>query len=174
MRDVALTGEAFFDVVHDTTRPFRIHTRGTTTEDVGTAFDLRAYESDSAVRVVVATGAVSVRATSHPAPVTLTHGMLGVIEHESDVKITPNVALDRFIAWTRGQLVFTNTPLPVALRDLSRWFDLDIELGSPRLVTRSLTGAFADDPVPDVLRAIEAALDVHAERDGRRVRLYPR
>lgn len=173
-RDVALTGEAFFNVVHDTTRPFRVHARGTTTEDVGTAFDLRAYEADSAVQVVVAAGAVSVRATLHPAPVVLGRGTLGLVEHEGDVKITPNIALDRFIAWTKGQLVFTNTPLPLALRDLGRWFDLDIQLGSPRLATRSLTATFADDPIPDVLRAIDDALDVRAERDGRRVTLYPR
>jgi transmembrane sensor len=173
-RDVALTGEAFFEVVHDTARPFRVHTHGTTTEDVGTAFSLRAYQTDSAVRIVVASGTVSVRAIAHPSPVVLPHGTLGVVDPAGDVRITPHVAVDRYLAWTKGQLVFTNTPLPVAVVELGRWFDLDIRLGAPQLATRSLTATFADDPVLDVLHALEESLDVKAIVDGRTVILDPR
>jgi ferric-dicitrate binding protein FerR (iron transport regulator) len=173
-RDVALTGEAFFEVVHDTAHPFRVHTRGTTTEDVGTAFDLRAYETDSAVRIVVASGAVSVRAIAHPSPLVLPRGTIGVVDPAGDVRITSHVAIDRYLAWTKGQLVFTNTPLPVAVLELGRWFDLDIRLGAPQLAPRSLTATFADDPVPDVLHALEESLDVKAIVDGHTVRLDPR
>ena len=151
-----------------------MRTHGTTTEDVGTAFDLRAYETDSSVRIVVATGAVAVRAIAHPSPLILRRGALGVVDPAGDVRITSHIAVDRYLAWTKGQLVFANTPLPIAVVELGRWFDLDIRLGAPQLVKRSLTATFADDPAADVLHALEESLDLRVIRDGRSVTLEPR
>src|SRR2546429_8326617 len=58
-RDVELDGEAYFDVQHDAARPFRVHAAGTVTEDLGTQFVIRSYATDTAVRVVVASGRVA-------------------------------------------------------------------------------------------------------------------
>ncbi len=53
-RSLYLEGEAYFDVRHDPGRRFVVHTAHAVTEDLGTRFDVRSYESDSTVQVVVA------------------------------------------------------------------------------------------------------------------------
>jgi transmembrane sensor len=58
-REISLDGEAFFDVVHDTNRPFRVHIKDAIVEDVGTSFDVRSYSGDPTVIVAVKEGAVT-------------------------------------------------------------------------------------------------------------------
>lgn len=59
-REVRLTGEAFFDVTKDKTRPFVINAHNVMVKVLGTSFNVRAYEGDPEVKVVVKTGRVSV------------------------------------------------------------------------------------------------------------------
>jgi transmembrane sensor len=59
-REVSLTGEAFFDVIKDKTRPFVINAQDVMVKVLGTSFNVRAYEGDPEVKVAVKTGRVSV------------------------------------------------------------------------------------------------------------------
>jgi transmembrane sensor len=173
-RDVALTGEGYFEVVHDTARPFRVHVGATTAEDIGTAFDVRAYGSDPGVRIIVSNGAVSIRANFTRSPVVLRRGSLGLVDAAGEVQVTAGVAVERYLAWTRGELVFTDEPLGTAVADIGRRFDLTIHLGDPALAARRLTASFADDPIADVVRALESAMGLRAVREGQTITLYPR
>ena len=173
-RDVVLAGEGYFEIAHDTTHPFRVRAGTITTEDIGTAFDLRAYGGDPGVRIVVSNGAVSIRADSTHAPVVLGRGSLGVVEARGDVRVTTGVAVERYLAWTEGKLVFTDEPLGVAVADIARRFDVAIRLGDPALAERRLTASFAADPIANVVRALESAMDLRAVREGQTITLYPR
>jgi transmembrane sensor len=172
-RDVALTGEAYFEVVHDPTHPFRVRAGGATAEDVGTAFDVRAITGERQVRVVVAGGAVSLRVAAHSTPAVLRRGTVAVVGAQGDVTVIHDVAVDQYLAWTRGELVFVDEPLPSAIQDIGRWYDLDIRLGDSRLAARTLTATFANDPVADVLRSVATAVDARVDRVGRVVTLVP-
>jgi len=65
-RELYLEGRAYFDVVHDSTRPFRVRTSNGLTEDVGTKFTVTAYPEQRATQVVVAEGAVTLAVRSRP------------------------------------------------------------------------------------------------------------
>ena len=174
-RTVSLVGQAYFEVSPDTAHPFRVWTAGTLTQDIGTRFDLRAYPHDSAIRLVVAEGAVAVRARSaaSPAPpVLLTSGMMATTGADGIVRVRSGIAADRYVSWSDGRLTFVDTPLSDAATDIGRWYDLDIRLGDPRLGSKTLTATF-DDPPAAVLAALEAALGVRAIQVGRVVTLYP-
>src|SRR3989442_5449990 len=58
-RDLYLDGEAYFQVARDSLRPLRVHTAGSVTEDLGTAFVVRAYGDQHTTEVVVTEGRVS-------------------------------------------------------------------------------------------------------------------
>ncbi len=182
-RTVSLTGHAYFDVTHDAAHPFRVWAGGILTEDVGTRFDIRAYALDSTLRLVVADGAVEVLTPTAPAdtrrdsaeplsPVIVTHGMMATSGADGVLRVRSGVATDRYLSWSDGRLAFDDTPLPEVVAELSRWYDLDIRLGDPRLASRTLTASF-DDPPAAVLVALEGALGVRATRVGRVVTLYP-
>jgi transmembrane sensor len=182
-RTVSLTGHAYFDVAHDAGRPFRVWAGGVLAEDIGTRFDIRAYARDSVMRLVVADGAVVMHTrraladASHDSavprsPVVVTRGMMATAGVDGVVRVRSGLATDRYLSWSDGRLAFDDTPLPEVVAELSRWYDLDIRLGDPRLASRTLTASF-DDPPAAVLVALEGALGIRATRVGRVVTLYP-
>ena len=59
-REVFLSGEAFFDVTKDPSRPFLVYANETVTKVLGTSFEIRAFENSQDVTVHVKTGRVSV------------------------------------------------------------------------------------------------------------------
>jgi ferric-dicitrate binding protein FerR (iron transport regulator) len=182
-RTVSLTGHAYFDVTHDAGHPFRVWAGGVLAEDIGTRFDIRAYARDSVTRLVVADGAVAMRtrrvwadgSDDKAVPlsaVLVTRGMMATAGADGVVRVRSGVATDRYLSWSDGRLAFDDTPLPEVVAELSRWYDLDIRLGDPRLASRTLTASF-DDPPAAVLVALEGALGVRVARVGRVVTLYP-
>ena len=112
-RDVVLEGEAYFEVRHDTASRFLVHTPDAVTEDVGTAFAIRAYRGDAGAQVAVAEGRVVV----HPGGglpngrgTLLTRGQVGKIQPSGPVAVIDVADLAPYLGWTDGRLVFRDTP----------------------------------------------------------------
>ncbi len=174
-RRVRLDGEGYFDVVHDSTRPFAVRARYALARDLGTRFVVRAREGEPAVRVVVAEGQVALGATATPAhgAAVLTPGELARLDSAGVASVVRGVDLDRYLAWTRGRLVFDRTPLPEAIAELGRWYDVDMVLGAPALAAGEVTVTFENESLNQVLDAIAFVAHARYERAGRRVTFYP-
>jgi ferric-dicitrate binding protein FerR (iron transport regulator) len=165
-RLVDLEGEAYFAVRHDPSRPFVVRTSRGTTEDLGTEFDVRAYP-DEDLTVVVAKGRVVLRG-----PELLVRAReRGVIDALGVATHTRGVAVDRYVAWTRGALRFDDVPLHDVIRQLARWYDIDIQLDDTSLARERLTIAFDTPSADEALAALAGVLDVRVTRAGRSVRL---
>jgi transmembrane sensor len=167
-RDVYLEGEAYFEVRHDAARPFVVHTARGATEDLGTSFDVRAYPTDGALRVVVRDGRVAVGGTH-----TLGAGDLAVIDSAGRATIVRGVAVDDYTGWTDGRIVFRDVPLRQALAELARWYDLDVTLTDASAGERRVSGRFADAPASRVLDTICASAGVRWVQVGRAVAVSP-
>jgi transmembrane sensor len=175
-RELALEGEALFNVRHDDAHPFRVVAANAVTEDIGTRFVVRAYTGDNAVRIAVAEGRVSLtrrggRVTARVAegPEPLGAGDLATVTGQG-ITVTHDANLTGLVAWTQGRLVFDRTPLRDAVQDLARTFDMDITVSDSTLLDQRVTGAFGDDErVDDVLTAVAVSVGAHVERAGRRV-----
>lgn len=172
-RDVALEGQAYFDVVHDASRPFRVHTRDAVAEDIGTRFVVRAWPELTAVEVAVEEGSValadSARARTGRGAI-LRAGQLGRLARDGRVVVTTDA--DAAVAWTRGELVFDNSPLTEVLPAISRQFDVDLS-ADPALAGRRLTARFTAQPLTELLNALAVSLDVRVESHGRSISLLP-
>lgn len=166
-REVYLEGQAFLRVVHDSTRPFVVNAAGTRTIDLGTAFEVRAYPNE-VVRVSVTEGMVEVRRDS---------GMVGdsAVLQPGDVAEVPTTGeivkrqqkVERLLGWTRGELVFEDTPLSDAARDLERWFDIEVRFEDPALgLLRWNATPRITDPLDTILELIETTFQVRASRNG--------
>jgi transmembrane sensor len=166
-RDVTLDGEAYFEVRHDATHPFRVHAAGGVAEDIGTRFVVRAYAGEPALRVVVAEGRVSVT-RSGGAPVALGAGQLASFDDAGTASVRP-VDTAAYIAFSDGRLVFDGTPLDEVVSELGRWYDLDVRLAAPEFAGRHISASFTGLAEDDVLGAVAAAAGLRYTRQGRTV-----
>ncbi|GAB3554675.1 FecR family protein [Spirosoma fluminis] len=177
-RDVNLTGKAFFEVVRNPARPFRVFTRGVTTEVLGTSFLINAPEAGGNVNVMVKTGKVAVstnpgfvrkgsdnRATasskSQPAAVVLLPNEQATFS-QNDARLVKRevspVEATGLPATTQG-FAFRRTPLPVVLDALAKAYGIPIQFDRDALAGCTLT-ARLDDP------SLFARLDVIAASTG--------
>jgi len=162
-RDVYLEGEAYFSVVHDTARPFVVHTPRSAIRDIGTRFGVHAYGDAAAERVAVAEGAVVLAETP------LRAGQVATLSGAGAVRVLDGADVRNELAWTRGRLVFTSVPLSEAAQRLGRWYDLDVLVIDSSLARRPVTGSYSNEPVSEVLTLITSAVGARYEWRGRSV-----
>jgi transmembrane sensor len=172
-RTVDLEGEALFRVRHDAARPFRVRAGRVIAEDLGTEFVVRRLGAadHERVRVAVREGVVAVHSGSAPSAGDTLRARDVAIASEGGIDVRRDQDLDAYFAWTRGQLVFDNTPLSEVAAELSRWFDLDIEVADSAIANRPYSATLlTSTPVDELLQVIGMATDVRVERRGRTVR----
>lgn len=175
-RVVELDGEGFFTVRHDPGRPFLVRTVHGTAVALGTEFDVRAYRDDGYLQVVVATGRVALRASTPRTDsvlLTLHPRDLGVLDARGVATLTPDVPLERYLAWRRGGLTFDDTPLRDAIVQLERWYDLVIRTSDRSLDDARITITFTSESADEALSALAKVLDARYTRADRVVRLAP-
>lgn len=167
-RDVYLEGEAFFDVMHDPSRPFVVHAAGASTRVLGTKFSVRAYAGEPDVRVAVAEGRVRLRPerADSAAGVVLARNQLGRVSLAGEVSVHRDVDVQEYMDWVSGRIAFEDAPLREVLRELRYWYDADFILTDPSLDSLRLTAAFRQEPLDVVVRAIARTLDLEWQRAG--------
>lgn len=162
-REVDLTGEAFFRVVHDDKRPFIVRAGGSVIRDIGTEFVVHTDDATAATRVVVQEGSVALSRGSDS--VMLQQGDVGHVA-EGRVEALPGRATAEDFAWMRGELIFRDTPLSTVIADLRRWYGVEVRVADPALLQRRFTGTFTTEPRERVLDVIAMALPARVERRG--------
>jgi transmembrane sensor len=127
------------------------------------------------MEVTVVSGLVSIeRAASNTSLARLARGDRAVLSTAGDFTFAHSVNLGAATAWTEGKLVFDGTPLREVVLALSRWYDLDVQLGDNSIATRHLAMTLEDENPEVVLSMIALSLDLRVERNDHIVRLYPR
>jgi len=178
-RDVYLDGEAYFQVTLDTRHPFRVHTARSITEDLGTAFVVRAYVEQPTTEVVVAEGRVALwradtsqtsaaleaRPDARPGLV-LAARDLGRLDADGGVTLRRGIDVARQLAWTSGVLAFDGAPLRDVVLTLGRWYNVDVHLESAdsALGARRLTATFTNESIDRVVERIALTLGLRVER----------
>ncbi len=171
-RSVELDGEGYFEVTHDPTRPFAVHTARAVARDLGTRFVVRAYPDEPTTDVVVASGRVAV---GHAAVggVAATSDSLVLAPRERATVTTGgqlvfarNVPLDRYLAWTEGRLVFERTPLREVVRQLERWYGVEIRVADPALGQRRLTATLQEEGAAQAIDLVVTSLALSVSRSG--------
>jgi transmembrane sensor len=161
-REIVLEGEGHFDVVHDTTQPFRVRAGNAMAEDVGTRFVVRAWPEVRGVEVAVEEGIVAL-AAGHAKPTLLHAGDRGRVTSSGRVEVSQDGA--ERAAWIRGEFVFDGTALSEALPALARWYGVTLT-ATPDMQERRVTGQFAALPLDPMLESLALALNAQIVRNG--------
>ena len=129
-RTVKVTGEVYFEVVKNKAAPFKVELADKTKVEVlGTHFNINAYDTESSFNTTLLEGAVRIR-TKNGSPVLMKPGEQ-VQVHGQEVKLVKNVNLEHVMAWKNGLFSFADANLETVMRQLSRWYDVDVMFEGP-------------------------------------------
>jgi ferric-dicitrate binding protein FerR (iron transport regulator) len=168
-REVYLTGEAFFDVAHNKERPFMVHTGRFVTKVLGTAFNIRAYDTDPEVRVIVARGKVQVQNETGSQNSTLGVLLPGeqlIVNKVSATASLAKVNVDDALEWKNDDLKFENITLEKAAQIFSRHYEIQIQFKNKTLLNCRFTGDFSNDNLVQALDVICALTNATWKKDG--------
>jgi ferric-dicitrate binding protein FerR (iron transport regulator) len=131
-REVSIHGEVYMEVAKDAAKPFLVNVNsGTQIEVLGTAFNVNAYLNEENISTTVLQGAVNVwpgiKPRKQERPVTLKPGQqVEITLDNGSVKLVNDADLDKTVAWKNGVFNFEDLPLEKAMRQLARWYDIQI------------------------------------------------
>jgi hypothetical protein len=121
-RAVWLTGEGYFEVAKDKTRPFDVSTGNQHVQVLGTHFNVNAYPDEDVQKTTLLEG--SVKVVSKTNAIVIKPGEQAV-NNGSNLHIRRLNAEDA-VAWKNGLFHFDHTELHELMRELSRWYDVEI------------------------------------------------
>lgn len=122
-RDVQITGEAYFEVAKDQRHPFHVNFGGTTVEVLGTHFNVNAYADDGVSRTTLLEGSVKVVSGTQQL---LIRPAEQAVKAGDNLTANKNVNIEQVMAWKNGLFNFDGANLQMVLRQLERWYDVEI------------------------------------------------
>lgn len=130
-RNVELDGEAYFEVFKDKKSPFKVLSKHQVVEVFGTHFNINSYADEQSTKTTLLEGSVRVSPANVQVEKQKQHflkpGQQSTLNNISPDKIDIGPAgLDQVMAWKNGYFHFDNDNLYSVMRQLSRWYDVDI------------------------------------------------
>ncbi len=162
IREITLTGEAFFNVKRDETKPFVIHANGSDVRVLGTSFNVRAYNKN--VEVIVETGKVQFKNKSKAT--LLIAGESAVFEERSDTIRKQSVLDKNAFAYRTKVFVFENSSLEHIAKVLAEGYHADIALKNNSIKSCRLTTRFDNESLPAALNIIAETLNLTVSIKG--------
>ncbi|PKP24206.1 MAG: hypothetical protein CVU06_05180 [Bacteroidetes bacterium HGW-Bacteroidetes-22] len=162
-RHVALSGEAWFEVAHDSAAPFVVNSGDLRLLVLGTKFYMESTTEGQTATVVLAEGKVAIfRETAPDERLILHPGERAGINPGKMLKMSNQDA--NFLAWKTGHISFTNQPLSEVASVLSKVFEKNIVLDNTAVANCRLTADFDQQNLDAILQVISSTLDLTVSR----------
>jgi ferric-dicitrate binding protein FerR (iron transport regulator) len=159
-RNVTLTGEAYFEVAQDKEKPFTVETQDVSVHVLGTAFDVSSYSDDRQHNVVLVSGRVELATDGHsgdaghqlrpdePSHQPIPGDLRRQLKPGDLATYTPGtgrlsitaVNTEEYISWRKGYLIFKRAPLEEIIKRLSRYYNIQIDMGSAAHTSETFSG----------------------------------
>ena len=166
-RKVEITGEAYFEVEKNTKMPFIVKAGESEVEVLGTHFNVNAYNDEATIRTSLLEGSVKVSAGKGPKEY-LQPGQQSGITKDGKIRIYDRVDMEEVMAWKEGRFQFKSADLNTILRQISRWYDVDIEYRNN--VNLHFTGQLPrSSQASSFFEKLEMTGEVHFKVDGRKI-----
>lgn len=157
LREVSLSGEAFFEVARDESRPFIIHSGEIETKVLGTSFNIQAYDNQDEIAVTVVTGKVKVFNTAGADNMEVVanqravfHKPTTILEKESEDKVKAPDMVKR----KEGMFVYRNEKLQKLIDDLQEYFGVAIHTSYEIRECRVMANFYVTDDLKDILEPL--------------------
>jgi transmembrane sensor len=181
VREVTLSGEAYFDVVKNTARPFVIHTEKMDIRVLGTAFNVKCYPGDKHTETSLIRGSIEVTLKDRSEKIMMKPNEKLVLNNEETensgrlntakaaktaLKAKPIIELGHLTfypsdssivetGWVNNRLVFTEETFLEIAKKMERWYGITIVITNEKLKKELLTGIFEKETINDALKALQ-------------------
>lgn len=168
-RRVTMEGEAYFEVAHNNSHPFFVNANGTEIQVTGTHFNVNAYSDEAVVRTTLLEGGVTVK----------NGGLLAKLKPGEQVEAgskglsaVMQADTEDAVAWKDGLFSFNGDDLTSIMRQLARWYDLEVHYEGP--VPRRLFAGkvFRNMHLSETLRVLELS-NIHFRIEGNKLTVIP-
>ncbi|MES2277097.1 MAG: FecR domain-containing protein [Bacteroidota bacterium] len=189
VREVYLSGEAYFKVVHDAQHEFIIHTYHFDVKDIGTMFNVKAYPGEKTAEAVLIEGAIEILFRNHQRSSILLQPKQKIIFNTDSAiadksathsispagyKVMPLDSDRRSInhfaetAWIDNQMIFKNEAFGEVTKRMERKYNVNISFTDDRLKNTTLTGIFRNENVEEALKELQqiSSFKFHIQRDS--------
>ncbi len=190
IREIALTGEAYFDVTHDKTKPFIIHTKAIDVRVLGTSFNVKAYPEDKTTEASLIKGSIEVSFINRSnGKILLKPNEKIVVANDykifqkqkeqtqpqkadkltvpiisiTSINFEPNRkdSITKETGWVKNTLVFKSETFEDLAKRLERWYNVKIEFKNDILKQLKFTGTLDDEPIKEVMMYLSAVATFH-------------
>lgn len=167
-RLVQLTGEAYFEVAKNAGMPFRVTAGDTDIKVTGTHFNVSAYAEDQRISTTLLEGSVDV--VKNSSILHLKPGQRAVSIPQSDYFVRHVVDAEAAIGWKNGYFVFEDQSIETIMRDVARWYNVDVSFERRKGIEKKVGGTFSRskslDELLDFLEKLEVA---QFKKEGRKI-----
>jgi len=173
-RRVELTGEAYFEVIHNAKQPFRVISTGQIAEDLGTSFNINCYTDEPLSKTTLVEGSMQIQSlknTQNVKTVVLKPSQQVSIDAEGTIT-SRLVNTAETLGWKNDNFIFDGEDLNSSMRKIARWYNVDVvyEPGLKVASTPVLDGLVSrKSKLSEVLKWIETVSGVRFKIEGRRV-----
>jgi ferric-dicitrate binding protein FerR (iron transport regulator) len=189
-REVTLIGEAYFDVAHDSSRPFIIHTGKINIKVLGTSFNVRNYPQDKELETSLIKGKIEVSLDSRPEDIIILKPTEKLIiakeqdELSAATKVTNSIdnkvvltsitylrhdSLVAETSWLNDKLVFVNQPLDKIAMELERKYAITINFKDEKVKKYRYTGVFENVSLEKVFQLIKYSKNINYKIDDKNI-----
>ncbi len=163
-RQVTLSGEAFFKVKSDKDHRFDVQTSdGITVSAYGTEFNVQAYAEEPEIKATLAEGHIQIDQINQPACQELIPGEQAVYSRHTQQMQVRKANLLVETAWKDGKLVFRRTPMEEIAKQLSRHFNVNIQLQGKEIFDYTYSATFTTETLAEILSLLEKTAPIRCE-----------
>jgi transmembrane sensor len=165
-RTVTLSGEAYFEVSENKNRPFKVITGNQTVEVLGTHFNVSSYPDEPFIKTTLLEGSVRVKGKTEAV---LKPGEQSQTNHNADKFSIVDLDPEAAIAWKNNLFYFENEPIKEIMRQISRWYDVDI-VYKDDVSSKKVWGSINRfSEISKVLGILELTGKINFKVEGRRI-----
>jgi hypothetical protein len=171
-RKVEITGEAYFEVTKNPNKPFRVDFKNEAGEKdeievLGTHFNVNTYGDEPDMKTTLLEGSVKIKAGNKIQM--LSPGQQALLS-SNGIEIKKNVDLDQVMAWKNGYFLFDNTDIYTLMRQVSRWYNVEVSFEG-KVTPDGFSGKISRDvPLSKFIKVLELN-DVNVRSEGRKLTL---
>lgn len=162
-REVEITGEAYFEVAENKTKPFIVHAGQSKVEVLGTHFNVMAYGNENSLQTTLLEGSVKFRHGDKT--VLLKPGQQSQFTSNKEIVLIRDADVETAVAWKNGKQAFSKSDIRSIMRQIERWYDIDVEYKG-EVPKRTFSGDISRSAnLSELLKLLEAS-DIHFVLDA--------
>ncbi len=173
-RQIKVTGEAFLDVKKDQKHPFIVELGKINVNVLGTRFDVIHYDKENHTEIILESGSLSFSKGAIENEKTIAElkpGELARFEKAGNNLEIKAVRTDKYTSWIHGKLVFRDDPMTEVVTKLNRWFNVQIEVADPEILSYIYTATFQNESIDEILELLKISAPIryqviHSKKEG--------